>query len=126
MDDLVLKDFNSIAEELKVKLNNMSANIKEIEERLQAANINIPFEYKYEERIDTIGLVRRKYISWNQDKRCNKFRLLHITYTENDEVSSLPLIECKFDLRLQIYPHMQDFINKFTEFLTDYSRKIII
>lgn len=85
------------------ELDNISNDIKEIEKTLTNWKIDVPFCYKN-------ILPDSGDLCWDFYQLEQKFRLL---YVENYKVK--PLIDCKFIIRVKVYPNLSNFIKEFSE-----------
>lgn len=103
-------------------LNEMSEDIKTIEEMLATNSICKPYYWPYEFLRDNQGHRYASYIAWTKVK--GKYRLAtfnsysspgEISDHEWDSMSITPLIESKVDKRLEAYPHLKLFLESFSE-----------
>lgn len=136
----VVKQIEPILTQHKVQLDQVSADIKEVERFLRACSIHFPFRFCCNERMKAVeeephGKTSKQircldYLCWGKSKD-GQYRLLYEaeeqvivcqedsfqTKKEKRIVTSRPLIEAKVKIRLEFYPKLPQFLEEIAKAL---------
>ena len=136
----VFQQIEPILSQHKVQLDQVSADIKEVERYLRACGIHFPFRYCCNEHIKLIEedpfdqstkqIRCLDYLCWGKSKD-GQYRLLYESEEqliicreamfqakkENRIVTSRPLIEAKVKVRLELYPKLPVFLEEIAKAL---------
>ncbi|MCB1108395.1 MAG: hypothetical protein KDK44_01940 [Chlamydiia bacterium] len=136
----IFKQIEPILTQHKVQLDQVSADIKEVERFLRACSIHFPFRYCCSEHLKGIEedhfnhsskqIRCLDYLCWGKSKD-GQYRLLYEAEEqvvlcqdgafqakkETRIVTSRPLIEAKVKIRLELYPKLPNFLEEMTKAL---------
>lgn len=112
-----LQESTPIFDSHKNYLDQLSKEIKDLEDFIRDKGINIEYTMYLEEAPgDETGLFG-SYLKWKRDKNSNKFRLMYAFHKDgelpdHDEPSGRPLLEMPVDIRIHGYQFLPQFVKE--------------
>jgi|GEM_PF-5288367 hypothetical protein len=122
-----LKKVKPCLENYKAQLDNLTSDIKEVENFIRASGVAQSFYctvvYWMENPEENIGLAPKSQgrfwdiLSWERHEESKSFRLMHSLWYEDhyenqDVVFSKPLLESSVNTRKRVFPYLNKFIEE--------------
>lgn len=131
--DISLKQLKNEAEKLSKTLDNISNDIKKVEEFFNELNINIDFSLALTSLKEDNKTNKAHYLRWQKDPESFRYRLFFTTtlfekrdnHIEMTEEVAVPFIQTNLKTRVTYYKFLGVFIDEFTNYLEEFHGSLL-